>query len=516
VQPVVRIRRLGQRRQHGDGSNGHRGDAPILARVTIFRFIGVVISAGDSGQAGHEAILEPGIISRKLDADPIDQADNKAYMRRSGGQPGDAVSPDLAIVSWRALPAILPHTGKNIGGAETRLWTLAKGIASHTPLRVAIAASAERSGYPDRHEKVDLWIDVDRYAATRRFVSDHVDVVPKLRLKRFHWALLYCVPWLMITRPLRKRDPEPMRPDPRLIGRNPAVWAAFGVTADSARTVATAMQRRRPSVVFIQSTADLDERLAGGEPFVSRWGDPSADRQFVIRNATSIVCQTSCQIQWLADRFGRTGVLIPNPIDLATWRLPKRSDEQYVLWIGRYDDVHKRPLLTIRAAIECPQIRFRMVINPADRAVEAEVRRLQPPNVEIVDSVAFAKMPETFAGAKLFVSTGNPDCEGFPNVLLQAAASHTGIVSLHDFDDFLARSGAGRHCGGSIERLATEIREMWHTDGIRWDAVDAYLQSRHDLRSVARQVHDLVGRLCDTARATDTAANGDDSAGRLP
>jgi glycosyltransferase involved in cell wall biosynthesis len=422
----------------------------------------------------------------------------------------------LAIVSWQALPAIFPDAGKNIGGGETRLWTLAKAIAQHTPLRVAVATSAPRGGYPNRHENVDLWIDVDRYAATRRFVSDHIDVVPKRRLKRFHPALLYRVPWLVITRPLRRRDPEPMRPEPRLSGRNPAVWAAFGVTADSARTVATAMRRRRPSVVFIQSNADLDDRLARGEDFVSPWGDPSADRRFVIHNATTIVCQTPCQIQWLASRFGRTGVLLPNPIDLQTWRSPKRADEPYVLWIGRYDELHKRPMLMIRAAIECPRIRFRMVINPADRAVEAEVRRLKPPNVEIIDSVAFDKMPETFSGAKLLVSTGNPECEGFPNVLLQAAASHTAIVSLHDFGDFLARSGAGRHCAGSAETLANHIRSMWQTDDIRWDAVDAYLRAHHDLRSVAGKVRDLVGRLCDTALATDTAANGDDSVGRLP
>jgi len=452
------------------------------------------------------------MISRKPDAD----SSGNLNADPTGGRDVQADSPDLAIVSWRALPAIFPDAGKNIGGGETRLWTLAKGLAAHTPLRVAIATSAGRGGYPDRHENVDLWIDVDRYAATRRFVSDHIDVVPKLRLKRFHRALLYRVPWLLITRPLRSRDPEPMRPDPRLIGRNPAVWAAFGVTADSARTVATAMQRRRPSVVFIQSNADLDERLAGGEPFVSRWGDPSADRLFVIRNATSIVCQTACQIRWLANRFGRTGVLLPNPIDLPTWRLPKRTDEPYVLWIGRYDEVHKRPLLMIRAAIECPQIRFRMVINPADRAVEAEVRRLKPPNVEIVDSVAFDKMPEMFAGAGLFVSTGNPQCEGFPNVLLQAAASHTAIVSLHDFDDFLARSGAGRHCAGSTESLANHVRSMWRTDDTRWDTVDGYLHAHHDLRSVAEKIRDLVGRLCDTTRATDTAANGDDPIIGLP
>jgi hypothetical protein len=286
-----------------------------------------------------------------------------------------------------------------------------------------------------------------------------------------------------------------MTPDPRLLRRSPSVWAGFGVTADTARMVATAIEQKRSSILFIQSNADLDERLASGQSFVSRWGDPSEDRLFAIRYATTIVCQTRQQVEMLKQRFGRQGVLIRNPIDVQEWQLAKRADHRYVLWIGRYDSFHKRPLLMLRAASQCPAIRFKMVINPGDRDIEDQVRRLRPSNVEIVENVAFERMPDLFTEASMFVSTGNPDCEGFPNVLLQAAASHTPIVSVNDFDGFLKASGAGIDCGGESDWLADRILSQWKNPTVDWQAVDSYLEENHDVKRVAGRVAELVQQL---------------------
>jgi hypothetical protein len=404
-------------------------------------------------------------------------------------------TPQLAIVAWQALPAIFSDAGLNIGGGETRLWTLARAVAKQTGVRVAIAVAANEPGFPHQNDGVELWISVDRFSKTRRFVSEHIDFSPKLRMKRFHPALLYQVPWLLVTRPLRNRDPQPMRPDPRLRARSPDVWAGFGVTADTARTVATAIEQGKPSIVFIQSNADLDERLASGERFLSRWGDPSEDRLFVIHNATTIVCQTRLQLDVLRQRFGREGQLIRNPIDPQRWRLPKRSNDRYVLWIGRYDSFHKRPLMMIHAAAQCPTIRFKMVINPADRDIADQVKRLKPANVEIISQVPFERMPDLFAGAGLFVSTGDSACEGFPNVLLQSAASHTPTVSVNEFDGFLKASGAGIDCGGNPACLADQIRSQWQSPTTDWQAVDRYLAENHDLAQAAQRVAELVQSL---------------------
>jgi glycosyltransferase involved in cell wall biosynthesis len=403
--------------------------------------------------------------------------------------------PELAIVAWQALPAIFPEAGKNIGGAETGLWTLARALATQSDIRVALAVTGGHGRFPRQNDGVELWVSVDRFTQTRRFVSEHIDFYPSLRLKRFHPSLLYRVPWLLVTRPLRNRDPKPMMPDPRLLSRSPAVWAGFGVTADTARMVATARDQGKPSILFIQSNSDLDERLVSGQGFVSRWGDPSEDRLFAIRNATTIVCQTRHQLGLLSQYFGRAGELIRNPIDMQEWRLAKRTGNRYVLWIGRYDSFHKRPLLMIQAASQCPTIRFKMVINPGDRDIEDQVRRLKPPNVEIVSCVPFKEMPDLFTEASMFVSTGDPGCEGFPNVLLQAAASHTPIVSVNDFDSFLTTSGAGVDCGGDPDSLASRIESLWENPSIDWQMVDAYLTANHDLALAAVRVAEIVQQL---------------------
>jgi len=104
-------------------------------------------------------------------------------------------------------------------------------------------------------------------------------------------------------------------------------------------------------------------------------------------------------------------------------------------------------------------------------------------------------MPDLFAGAGVFVSTGDPACEGFPNVLLQSAASHTPIVSVNDFDGFLKASGAGIDCGGNPDCLADQIRSQWQSSTTDWQAVDRYLAENHDLAQAAQRVAELVQSL---------------------
>lgn len=408
----------------------------------------------------------------------------------------------MAIVCWGALPAVFPQAGKNVGGAETRIWTLAQALQARGDLRIALAMRSPGGRFPKCHHGIELWLQPDRFATARRFVSEHLDLAPRPRLKRFHPRLLYLVPWLLATRPLRRRDPLPMQPDERLRHRRPDLWVALGITEETSRTVATAQAQGRPSLVFIQSNADLDERLAIEETFVSRWGDAAAPRRYVLRHATQIVCQTQWQLEALQTRFGRQGIIVRNPIEIDRWRLPAPDQPPYALWIGRYDDFHKRPLLMLRAAAACPDIAFKLVINRGAPEIEQQVRRLRPANVEIIDYVPFDQMPRWFAAARLFVSTGSPQCEGFPNVLLQAAASRTPIVSLEDFDLFLARSRAGVSCDGSLERLITAIKTGWQQPSVDPPAVDAYLRQHHDHAQVAAAVHAIITRLLAQQPAT--------------
>jgi len=275
-------------------------------------------------------------------------------------------------------------------------------------------------------------------------------------------------------------------------------WIAFGVTAASSRVVATAKQEGVPSVVCVQSNAGLDPRLASNCDFINECGETSEARRYALLETDEIVCQSDWQLRQLNQTFGKRGVLARNPIDTSRWALGHDDREasentlDHVLWIGRYDDFHKRPMLMLEAACACPDIPVKMIINPFDAQVERLVRDKCPPNVELIDRVPFSEMPTRFAAAKVFVSTGSTKHEGFPNVLLQAAASHTPIVAMADHDDFLARSGAGVGCNESLEVLVREIRRAWTNPFVDWQRVDNLLAIDHDADVIAENMRQLI------------------------
>ncbi len=287
----------------------------------------------------------------------------------------------------------------------------------------------------------------------------------------------------------------------------------FGASDDAARVIAAAEAVGKPSVLFVQSNADVDPRLLTDAPPVHPYGDTAQGRRWAIERATAVVCQSRWQLNVLEEHFHRTGILIRNPIDRAEWLLPKDLSEPYVLWVGRYDNFHKRPALMLDVARRCPAIPFRMVINVFDQQVQRDLMAGLPPNVAVRSYVPFAQMPAVFRGAAAFVSTGDPAYEGFPNVLLQSAASHTPIFSLHDYDGFLASSGSGIVCP-DVPSMAEALEQFWHRritetgtedrsprwgavgpSTIDWERSDRYLDAHHDAQRIARAASGLFERL---------------------
>ncbi|MEZ5950880.1 MAG: hypothetical protein R3C12_17020 [Planctomycetaceae bacterium] len=117
--------------------------------------------------------------------------------------------------------------------------------------------------------------------------------------------------------------------------------------------------------------------------------------------------QNTYQLETLKQRFGRDGLLLPNPIDLTAWeqlashnldrhRIPW-SD--YILWVGRAETFHKRADLAVQLARELPERNFVLVLNPRDAAVEQAIRQDLPANVHLIERAAFEEMPALFRGA---------------------------------------------------------------------------------------------------------------------
>lgn len=384
------------------------------------------------------------------------------------------------------------------------MWTLAKHLAGRGHLRVAAFVRSDSPdnagvGWPQRVDNVQLVVHVDRFRRLRQQVSESIEL-PRFRLKRWDAHLLWRLPALLATRPFRRRDALPCHPDPRLIDRDVDYWITFGNSSDSSNVIATAKANGTPCAVSIQSNDGVDGRLAGPGEFINPSGEPASSRRYVLAEADQVMCQTEWQANRLATRFGRQGIVIRNPIDTSAWSpsrtSPMTPGTRPVLWIGRFDDFHKRPLMMLDLVTQCPDIQFDMIINPLDSEIEREFRARCPDNVRVISSVPFADMPGVFREVAMFVSTGNPDFEGFPNVLLQAAACHTPSVSLHDYDQFLDRSGAGIACGGSMDRLALAVRQVWERPQFNWDRVDRYLAEHHDADRIAAKVEAMVFEAC--------------------
>lgn len=417
----------------------------------------------------------------------------------------------LGMVAWRALPAALPQLGRRVGGLETGAWTLATGLGKFTNVIPHFFVHSTTRRVPHHLNHVRLWLDYEPLATVREDFSRAIELGPPLKVHHLRARLLWQFPLLTLAKGYalasgqKKSLSGPTEADPRLVDHPLDAWAGFGVNADSARVVATARHLRVPSLLFLESNADLDPRIASGEEFVNAYGESSRIQRFAIDHATSIICQSRFQQKELKKRFQREGVLLRNPIDRNDWLPSKTHTRAYILWIGRFDTFHKRLHLAVEIAKQLPQLHFRMIINPHDSDVERQFRGDMPPNVQIVDYVPFDQMPLEFSRAQAFLCTGSPAHEGFPNVLLQAAASHTPICSLSDFDDFLADSGAGIDCQESTQRAVEVLQQIdlsrsLATSEIDWQRVDDYLEQRHSLRSISLE----TGQLLQQLRMTDS------------
>jgi glycosyltransferase involved in cell wall biosynthesis len=408
----------------------------------------------------------------------------------------------ICIVALNAWPAVQPSGGRIVGGIETNAWTLARGLAADHSTEVSLVVRRTRSVPNNQIEGVTILPIIERLRDLRRRVSQTVQLkrrFPWIRPLCWNFELLWAIPLLALARPFHRRSPPSARLLECLLRADADVYVAYGNGRDTATVMQAAAQLQRSGVLWLQANADIQDRVFDEPDSVNEYGEPATDCRSALETASAIISQTKWQQDQFQKHTGRSSVLIPNPIDLSAWNCEPRTElsGEFVLWVGRFDRFHKRPHLCLDITRKCPDIPFKLVINGGDPEVESTIRAACPPNVEIIDYVPRDQMPNVFRQARLFLSTGAPEFEGFPNVLLEAAATGTPIVSLDNFDSFFDRSSAGRCGEANLDSTVTHVQALWNNPDSWLECSRAgqkFVHDQHSVDAVSTDVREFLVR----------------------
>lgn len=411
----------------------------------------------------------------------------------------------ICIVALNAYPAIDPTIPGGIGGIETRSWMFARGLAARDDCEVTFVVRHTGALKQAVYDGVQMKLLYDPLYAARESLALRLtrkSTFPYVGLKQPRLSDALTLPLIALQKAVF-RKPDPCLPSRFYQEIEADLFLTFGVQSNSATVIASAHASKRPAALFLGSDGDLDERYLREENFVSTYHDSAQACRWAIANADQILCQTVSQQQKL-QAFGRTAFLIQNPFDLDEWDSLLKTDselpllkkvQRFALWVGRAENVHKRPVDLLALARLCPEIPFVMILNKRDDSVEAETKRDAPGNVHIIEKVPFQQMPALMKKAAVLVNTSS--LEGFPNTYLQAAATGTPVASLNVEQEFLERSKAGACAGGDLDRLAQLVRQYRENPrpAEEIQAARAYVESHHSLKEQARQLATVLRQL---------------------
>lgn len=411
--------------------------------------------------------------------------------------------PRICFVSFYVYPLFHPDCRAPYGGSEVRMSILARGLARRGKLDVSFVVWDHGQPPIDRSEGITFYSCGKRVALPVEPPSGSAPSAEPARERG--GGLLRRGARFTIRRARRvarrieaRRDVAGRIGELRVLRSEIALYERIdadayvihGNTWSAAALSYYCAQAKKPLIFFAGSDSDYDPKFAEHPGEETIYGTPGYVQRKTIADAALHFSQTRAQAERLRRAYGKSSIVIPNPIELE--RVASRAaDPDIVLWVGKSDYI-KRPELAIDLARRFPAQRFVLIMSFSSaeihRRIEAEAAEL--PNVEIQRYVPFTDIEQWFARAKLFVSTSR--WEGFPNTFLQAAKYEVPILSLAvDPDGMLARHGAGVSCGDDSERLSAELSRLLEDPAER-AAVGArgldYVRRNHDADRAIDQV----------------------------
>ncbi len=269
-----------------------------------------------------------------------------------------------------------------------------------------------------------------------------------------------------------------------------------------AAEVACFCKRRGKKYVFLAgSDMDYDSIYRDDPDKCDVYGVPGYLMVYTINAADLHVVQSSHQSLLLRTTYGRSSVVIRNPIDPIPL-FARNPSATTILWVGSADDRVRRPSMVLELARRMPDCSFVVIMVPAVDETERRCRETAAalPNVTVVGRTPYRDVEKYYADARLLVNTSV--FEGFPNSFLQAAKYGVPIVAAKvDPGQILTRYGCGLTSNDDIGQLERNVRLLLNDH-------DLYARFSADCIEYVREHHDkalIVPRLEDALLACSNA-----------
>ncbi|WP_448208556.1 glycosyltransferase family 4 protein [Azospirillum sp. sgz302134] len=343
-----------------------------------------------------------------------------------------------------AYPLLAGQAPTVYGGSERRALILMQGLARGHGIDVSLVAfdpAAPRRGCIDG---ITVLRDTARAPAGRfRFPG------------RLCW--LWSAPMIEVV-----SDHPPLRAQESAVWEraDADVYVTFGVGDYAAGLAAWCKARRRRMLLAAGSDSDFSMAYRPGSWERNDYGSRNDYCHYALVQADALVVQSQTQVRLAAERFGRTARVVPNPVPFDGSETGAPRLRRDVVWIGKADRI-KRPEIALELARACPELPFRMIVNPADRALFAALLADRPDNVEIIEALSPEGVRATLDQALCLINTSR--FEGFPNTFLEAGRQGVPVLSLREDPDGMLGRGGGRAAGGDVRGMADILRE-WARD----------------------------------------------------
>lgn len=391
-----------------------------------------------------------------------------------------------------AYPLFDREAPGRIGGAEVRAYTFATGLSELPEFHVSFIVDSVYRRASIQHGLISVHFQARRKHRTTSEIARN----PR------NWWQLPLATGHRTYESFNKRRNRMNWSSADVVTRVQAdIYCCFGASVETANLMRAVHHQGGQTIMFSICDQEFDDEFASQISSGRSKTRLIEARDFAFQAADQIVVQNEEQYGKVFDQFGRTPVLIRNPVNLqpqlGIHQLPDSVPDRFVLWVGRADTSLKRADRCIEIARRCPEVDFVVLMNRVDEACFDQLVSDLPQNVTVIEHIPFHLVEQLYQRATLLLNTS--DFEGFPNAFLQAAKYGVPVVSfLVDPNEMCSRFGCGIAEEGDLEKTTSDLQRLWDGDpSLRQMSQSAfeYATQFHDSNERVQELGQLVRQL---------------------